>query len=205
MRSFIVGGVLLATTAAPLHAQARLGAVPPEKLTAEHRAAMETFKKARGADVFGPFATMLWSPEAMVRAAAMGDYLRYKTAFPPHLTEFIILLTSRQWSQQYEWSVHHPIAIKAGIDRSVIDAIAEGRRPQRMPEEQEILWDFCTELMQNKDVSDTTYNRALAKFGEKGIIDATSITGYYTLLAMVLNTTRTPPQPGASLLPPLPQ
>src|SRR5262249_28305620 len=155
-------------------------------------------------DPFGPFAAMLWSPEAMVRASAMGDYLRFKSAFPPPLSEFIILLTTRRWSQQYEWSVHQPIALKAGIDASVLDAIANGRRPQRMTEEQEILWDFCSELTQNKNVSDATYARALKKFGEKGVVDAISITGYYTLLAMVLNTARTPPEPGAPPLPALP-
>jgi 4-carboxymuconolactone decarboxylase len=201
MRSVIVGVVLLAMVATPLQAQQRLGAVPTEKLDAEQRAAIETFKKTRGADLSGPFEPMLWSPEAMVRTAAMGDYLRFKSAFPPRLSEFIILLASRQWSQQYEWSRHHPIAIQAGIDRSVIDAIAEGRRPQQMSAEHDVLWDFCTELMQNKSVSDTTYNRTLKMFGEKGIIDAVSITGYYTFLAMVLNTVRLPAAPGAPRLP----
>ncbi|MBI4885658.1 MAG: carboxymuconolactone decarboxylase family protein [Acidobacteria bacterium] len=190
---------------APLHGQTRLGAVPPDKLTAEHRAAMDAFKKARGVDVFGPFVPLLWSPEAMVRAGAMGDYLRYKSAFAPPLSEFIILLAARQWSQQYEWSVHYPAALKAGVDRAIVDAIVEGRRPPGMSAEQDMLFDFTTELTETKGVSDATYARVLARFGEKGVIDAISITGYYTLLAMVLNTVHTPPEPGVPLLPPLPR
>lgn len=191
---------------APVQAQQRLGPIPPETLTAEHRAAMEAFRKARGGvEVFGPFLPMLWSPEAMVRTGAMGDYLRFKSAYPPHLSEFIILITARSWSQQYEWTVHQPIALKAGIDRAVVDAIADGRRPDAMTEDQEILYDFLTELIHNKSVSDPTYARTLARFGEKGVVDAIAITGYYTLLAMVLNTARMPPAPGAPLLPPLPR
>lgn len=205
MRRWIAAAILLTLASSTMHAQERLGPIPAERLTAEHRAAMEAFRKARGVDVFGPFVPLLWSPEAMVRTGAMGDYLRYKSAYPPHLSEFIILLAARHWSQQYEWSVHYPIALKAGIDRAMVDAIAEGRRPPRMSDEQEMLYDFCTELMQNKGISDPTYARVLSKFGEKGVVDAISITGYYTLLAMLLNTARTPPQPGVAPLPPLPR
>jgi 4-carboxymuconolactone decarboxylase len=181
----------------------RLGTVPADKLTPQHRAAREAFKKARGMDVFGPFLPLLWSPELMIRTSAMGDYLRYQSAFPPHLSEFLILVASRLWSQQYEWSLHCPIALQAGVPRSIVDAIEEGRRPDGMSEEQDILYDFSTELIEGGSVSDTTYYRALAKFGEKGVIDAAGITGYYTFLAMILNTARTSPEPGGPLLPPL--
>ena len=202
MRRVIAGGLLLAMTSTPAFAQ-RLGRPPQDTLTAEQRAAMEEFQKQRGVGISGPFEPMVWSPEAMIRAASMGTYLRYKSVYPQNLSEFIILIAARSWSQQYEWSVHYPIALKAGIGRDVADAIAEGRRPARMSDEQEMLYDFTTELIQNKTVSDATYARVVAKFGEKGVIDAISITGYYTLLAMVLNTARTPPEPGVPLLPPL--
>jgi 4-carboxymuconolactone decarboxylase len=181
----------------------RLGTVPADKLTPQHRAAREAFKKARGTDVFGPFLPLLWSPELMIRTSAMGDYLRYQSVFPPHLSEFVILVASRLWSQQYEWSLHCPIALRAGVARSVVDAIEEGRRPDDMSEEQDILYDFSTELIEGGSVSDTTYYRALAKFGEKGVIDAAGIIGYYTFLAMILNTARTSPEPGGPLLRPL--
>lgn len=202
MRRFIAGGLLLAMTSSPAFAQ-RLGPPPKDTLTAEQRAAMEEFQKQRGVGISGPFEPMLWSPEAMIRAAAMGTYLRYKSVYPPNLSELIILLAGRSWSQQYEWSTHYPIALKAGVSKDIADAIAEGRRPSGMSGDQEMLYDFTTELIQNKSVSDPTYARVLKRFGEKGVIDAISITGYYTLLAMVLNTARTPPEPGVAPLPPL--
>ena len=153
-------------------------------------------------DVFGPFLPLLWSPELMMRTSAMGDYLRYQSAFPPHLSEFIILVASRLWSQQYEWSLHCPIALQAGVDPAIVEAIAEARRPPQMSEEQELLYDFSTELIESGSVTDETYNRTLARFGERGVIDAAGITGYYTFLAMILNTARTSPEPGGPLLPP---
>jgi 4-carboxymuconolactone decarboxylase len=135
---------------------------------------------------------LLRSPELMLRASAMGDYLRYRDALPSKLNEFIILIVAREWTQEYEWSVHYPIAIKAGLDPEIAKALAEGRRPAKMAEEEEIVYEFSTELHRNKSVSDATYSRAVAKFGEQGMMDMVGVNGYYTLLAMVINVGRTP-------------
>ena len=86
----------------------------------------------------------------------------------------------------------YQLALKGGLREEIARAIAEGRRPERMADDEEILYKFCTELHQNKSVSDATYARVLKAFGEQGVIDAIGISGYYTLLAMVLNTARTP-------------
>jgi len=184
----------------------RLPPIAADNLTADQKKAVEEFKTARGAEVTGPFLPLLRSPELMTRARAMGDYLRYKSALPPRLSEFVILLTAREWTQQYEWNAHYQIALKAGVSPQVAQAIAEGRRPAGMTEEELVLYDFCRELHHDKSVSDATYSRALAKFGEQGVVDTIGINGYYTLLAMVLNTARTPAgDTGSPVLRPLPQ
>ena len=184
----------------------RLPPIPPDKMTPEQKKAAEEFLAARNVPVFGPFVPLLRSPEVMLRARAMGDYLRYKSVLPPKLNEFVILITARQWTQQYEWEVHHPIAVKAGLDPEITRALAEGRRPKNMPEEEEIIYDFSTELQRNQSVCDATYARAVARFGEAGVIDAVGITGYYTMLAMVLNTARTPlPDGSKTALAPFPR
>ena len=162
------------------------------QLTPAQREAVDAFRTARGAEISGPFYPLLRSPELMTRTRAMGDYLRYKSALPPRLSEFVILLTAREWTQQYEWNAHYPIAVKAGVKREILDAIAEGRRPSAMSDEETILYEFCQELHHDKAVSDATYARALKAFGEQGVVDAIGISGYYTLLAMTLNTARTP-------------
>lgn len=188
-------------TTTPAHGPERLGPVPADRLTPEHRAAIDAFRKTRQTEIFGPFIPLLWSPDAMVRIAAVGEYLRDRSVFPAPLSEFIILIAARHWAQQYEWSLHRPIAIEAGVEPAVADAIAAGRRPPQMSGEQEILYDFSMELLRDRDVSDATYARALARFGEKGIVEAVAITGYYSMLAMILNTARTPPEPDGPTLP----
>jgi 4-carboxymuconolactone decarboxylase len=180
----------------------RLGRIPEARLTAQQREAIETYKTSRGeADISGPWIPLLRSPEVLVRTQALGQHLRYETVLPPYLSELVILTTARHWSQPYEWGLHAPIALKAGVDRAIVDAIGAGRRPDRLSEEQEILYEFCTELLQKQTVTDATYGRALARFGETGVVEAASMVGYYAMLAAVLNTARTPAEPGMPALP----
>jgi 4-carboxymuconolactone decarboxylase len=176
-------------------AQDRMPRIPPEKYDEAQKKAAEEFLAARKVPVFGPFEPLMRSPEVMTVAREMGDYLRYKSAIGTTLSELVILVTSREWGQDYEWHVHAPIALKQGIRREIVDAIAEGRRPVGMSEDEEICYEFSTELHRNKRVSDTTYDRAVKRFGEKGVIDLAAINGYYAFLAMAMNTTRMPVPP----------
>ncbi len=187
---FVVSVVFGATM--PLHAQDRMPPIPAEKLTDAQRLAIKEFSAARNASVSGPFWPLLRSPEVMSRARAMGDYLRFKSSLAPRLSEFAILITARHWAQAYEWDAHHRLALEGGLSAAIATAIAEGRRPEKMADDEAALYAFCTELHQNKSVSDATYARAVAAFGEHGVIDLIGISGYYTMLAMVLNTARTP-------------
>lgn len=165
----------------------RLPTIPPEKYTPEQKKAADEFEQARKRAVFGPFEPLMHSPEVMTQARSMGDYLRYHSALGNTLSELVILITARQWTQDYEWYVHYPIALKAGIKKEIADAIADGRRPVGMSEDEEIVYDFSTELHNNKRVSDKTFERADRRFGKKGVVDLTGINAYYTLLAMQMN------------------
>jgi 4-carboxymuconolactone decarboxylase len=206
MMRVAIAAWLLAALPSAAFAQERMPPIPPERMTEAQKKAVEEFRAARNADVGGPFAPLLRSPEVMNRARAMGDYLRFKSVLPPRLSEFAILITARQWTQNYEWDAHSRIAQQAGLSPDILKALADGRRPDRMADDEEILYAFCTELQRNQSVSDATYARAVAKFGEQGIIDMVGISGYYTLLAMVLNTARTPVPAGrAPALAPFPR
>ena len=178
--------------AMPATAQDRMPPIPAERLTDAQKKAMAEFAAARKADVSGPFWPLLRSPEVMNRARAMGDYLRFTSVLPPRLSEFAIIITARQWTQNYEWDVHAPLARQGGLKPSIIAAVADGRRPVEMADDEDVLYTFCDELHRNQSVSDATYDRTVKTFGEQGVIDILGISGYYTMLAMVLNTARTP-------------
>ena len=201
MRWIVTALLIVTALAARADAQDRMPPIAADALSDAQKKAIAEFKAARSADISGPFIPLLRSPEVMTRARAMGDYLRYRSALPPRLSEFAILLTARQWTQHYEWLAHEPLARQGGLSAAIIAAVAEGRRPDAMAEDEDVLYTLCDELRRNQSVSDATYARAVKSLGEQGVIDALGITGYYTLLAMVMNTARTPLAPGAK--PPL--
>ncbi|MBC3920487.1 carboxymuconolactone decarboxylase family protein [Undibacterium sp. CY18W] len=187
LASTFIPFILAMTINTLAQAAERLPTIPPSQYTEEQKKAAEEFLATRKVPVFGPFEPLMYSPQVMTQARAMGDYLRYQSALGTTLSELVILITAREWSQDYEWYVHHPIALKAGIKAEVTAAIADGRRPVGMTEDEEIVYDFSTELHKNKRVSDRTYARAEKRFGNKGIVDMTGINAYYTLLAMQMN------------------
>jgi 4-carboxymuconolactone decarboxylase len=179
----------------------RLGPIAPEDWTPEQRAAAQAIIDGPRGAVYGPFVPLLRSPELMEYAQRMGEYLRYRSAIGVRLSELAILVTARQWSQEVEWAIHAPIAAQVGIPPSVIHAIAERRRPDDMLVDEAVVHDFCVELHEKKLVSDRVYADALALFGEQGVVDLMGLNGYYTFLAMVMNTARTvaPPSSAAPL------
>jgi len=163
---------------------------PGAGLTPEQQRAAEEFKRLRGVEPFGPFVDLLASPELMTRVSAVGEYLRYRSALPPRLSEFAILVTAAHWRQSFEWEIHAPIALEAGIPQTVIDALWSRQMPANLDDDHKVLYDLCTELHRERGVSPATHERAIASLGEQATMDAIGICGYYALLAMVLNTPR---------------
>ena len=201
-REFLGGAATLAGTslrgpdlpgaAAAQTAHDRLPPIPADKMTDEQKKAAEELISGPRGSLVGPFIPLLRSPEFLSRLQKTGAYLRYETKLGSNISEFVILLAARHWTQQFEWDSHETIAKQAGIKPEIITAIAEGRRPTGMSADEEIIHDFCTELLQHQCVSDATYARAVSRFSEKGVIDITGLCGYYSLLGMILNVARTP-------------
>jgi len=193
--------ILALVSCAPLRAQDRMPPIPADKMTEAQKKAAAEFAATRNSAPTGPFGVLLRVPELMDLAFKWRQHVQSRSALDQRLTEFVILMSARHWTQQYEWNAHDPAARKAGLKPGIIAAVAEGRRPDQMAEDETIVYDLCLELQRNHSVSDATYTRALAKLGEAGIVETASIAGYYTLLAMVMNTARTPLPAGAK--PPL--
>ena len=168
LRSALAASALWCALAAPSLAQDRMPPIPADKLTDAQRKASEAFAEGRGYAVRGPFVPLLRSPEVMLRAKAMGDYLRFKSTLPPRLNEMVILITAREWTQNYEWHAHRELALKAGLRAEIADAIAQGFRPVGMAEDEEVAYDAATEILREKRVSDRTYARAVARIRRAG-------------------------------------
>jgi 4-carboxymuconolactone decarboxylase len=149
-----------------------------------------------------PYRAYIRNPDLAPRLTAMSEYLRWNTSLPPRLSELAILITARQWTAQYEWFAHYPLALKGGLDPSIANDIAAGKRPANMKDDEAALYDLAMALYVDKKVSDPVYKAALDKFGERGIMDIIGIIGYYDITSMTLITM----QAGApnDSVPPLP-
>jgi 4-carboxymuconolactone decarboxylase len=145
----------------------------------------------------GPFNIMLRSPEMGDLAQQYGAYMRYHSSLPPKLNEFVILITARSWNAQFEWYAHKTIAQQDGLSPAIIDAVAAGKRPASMQPDEEAIYNFCTELLNTRQVSDATFAAVKDKFGERGVVDTIGVMGYYHLVSALLNVDRYPLPAGA--------
>ncbi|MET0962559.1 MAG: carboxymuconolactone decarboxylase family protein [Noviherbaspirillum sp.] len=208
----VMAGALALSAATTFAAGDRMPPIPAADMTQAQKDAVQRLSQGAPAGAAprsvgsGPWVPLMRSPEFLNRLQHVGAYLRYESALEPRLSEFVILLTARHWSNQYEWFAHEKLAVKAGLSPEVAKAVAEGRRPAGMAADEEMIYDFIDELHRNKSVSDPTYLRVQQKFGDRGVIDLVGLNGYYSTLAAILNVAQTPlPAGAATQIPALPR
>jgi 4-carboxymuconolactone decarboxylase len=185
----------------------RMPLIPRERMDEAQRAAADELIAGPRKGVKGPFIPLLRSPQLMARLQKVGEYLRFESALPRRLNELVTLVVSREWTQQFEWLTHAPLALQAGTSAETIEALREGRRPASMSAEEALVYDFTTELLHRRGVSDATYRACVETLGERGVVDLVALAGYFTTVSMVLNVAHTPPEPAAGVdpLPSLPR
>jgi 4-carboxymuconolactone decarboxylase len=186
--------------AAGAHAGDRMRPIPLDQMSAEQKRVADAIVSGPRKALSGPFNAWLRSPELADRLQRVGEYVRFNTSLDHRLNEFAILITGQFWGCEYEWYAHHPLAIKAGLKPEVAAELAKGKRPAGMQEDEAIVYDFSTQLHRNKNVDDATYQAAVAKFGEQGVMDLIAVNGYYGLVAMTLNVAQVTPPAGAKTL-----
>src|SRR5436190_17096944 len=170
----------------------RFRPLPVGELNDAQRKVYEEIAGGPRGGVRGPFNALLRSPQLTDRVQRMGEYIRFNSSLPPRLNEFAILITARHWTSQYEWYAHLPLALKAGLDPKIAADLAMNKRPANMKDDEAAVYDFCTQLHRAKKVDDAAYKRAVALFGEKGVMDLIGVSGYYTAVSMTLNVAEVP-------------
>lgn len=185
----------------------RMPPLAKEDMNDAQRAAADELIAGPRKGVKGPFIALLRSPDLMARLQKVGEYLRFGSQLPPRLSELTTLIVAREWSQQFEWFTHVPLALQAGVAEATIDALREGRRPASMAADEALVFDFATELTMRRGVSEATYQQCVDGFGEQGVVELVSIVGYFTLMSMLLNVAHIPEEANASVepLPALPR
>jgi 4-carboxymuconolactone decarboxylase len=169
----------------------------PEEMTEAQKRVYQSIAAGPRGGVRGPFNALLRSPELADRVQRVGEYLRFGTSLPARLNELAILVNARFWGSKYEWYAHRPLAEKGGLAPAIGDDLARNRRPQSMQPDETVVYEFCTALHTTHAVDDALFDRAVAVLGERGVMDLIGVSGYYTLVSMVLNVADIPLPAGA--------
>jgi 4-carboxymuconolactone decarboxylase len=193
MKSLVLAGSASVLLALPCSAQDRMPQIPTDQMSPEQKKVADAITGGPRKSLSGPFNAWLRSPELADRLQQVGEYVRFKTSLDHRLNELAILITARHWGSQYEWYAHHPLAMKAGLDPHIAAELAEGKRPSGMKEDEALVYDFSTQLRDKHNVEDATYNAAVRKLGEQGVMDLIAVNGYYDLVSMTLNVAQVRP------------
>jgi len=191
-------GLLFTGSAVALTGE-RMAEIPLDKMTPTQRGVAEAIMSGPRKGMNGPFNAWLRSPELADRLQKVGEYVRFNTSLDKRLNEMAIIMTAQYWGSQYEWYAHAPLAIKAGLDPEIVAALGAGRKPEKMKDDEAIVWEFTTQLRRDHEVDDALYARAVEKFGEDGVMDLIAVNGYYDVVSMTLNVAHVSPPAGESL------
>ena len=183
--------------------QKRFSPIPFEEMTQEQKFAAEELMNGPRGGIRGPFNALLRNPTLADRVRQLGDSIRFENSLPPALREFAIVITARFWSARYEWHAHSKLAVELGISQEAIDAIGIGEVPKNLTEDQSLIYQFCTEILHEKDISDATYAATIARFGELTVLDILATTAYFGFVSVILNAIRQPVPEGGIQMPAL--
>ena len=167
-----------------------------DEMTPEQKTMIDHLLAGERGGVRGPFNVLLRSPEVGDLGAEFGGAMRFRTPLPAGVREVIIIMTGRYWMAQYEWNSHKAAALQNGVSPAIVDAIAAGKRPARMPPEMELAYNLIEQLLTTHQVTDATFKAAKDKYGERGVVDIIGLSGWYGLVSMLLNVDRYPMPPG---------
>ena len=163
-----------------------------EQMTpAQREVAAEITAGPRG-EVRGPFIAWIHHPELARRLQALGEQLRWKAKLPPQLIELAVLICARRWTCQHEWFMHEKLAREHKLDPGIIDSLSRNEKPKNFSADQAAVYDFCKDLHASGRAGDAAFEEVRSRFGLEGALELIALSGYYSLMAMVLNTAGMP-------------
>ena len=169
----------------------RFPKLTPEQMTpAQREVAAEITAGPRG-EVRGPFIALIHNPELASKVQRLGEHLRWKGKLPPKLKELAVLVTARRWTCQHEWVMHSKLALEGGLSKEAVDAIAANGEP-KLSEEEKAVYTFCREVHATGRAGDAAFGEIERRFGLDGALELIALNGYYTMMAMVLNSAGLP-------------
>ena len=165
----------------------RIKVLDYDEMTQEQKALHDEILSGPRKRIGGPMNGWFRSPEFGSLYQKVGAFCRYHTTLEPKLSELAIIIVARHWDQPVEWRAHQPLALEAGLDPAIADAIESHETPEFNDEREEAVYSVVNEALETKKLGQATYDNALAVLGEKTLFELTGIAGYYCSIALQMN------------------
>lgn len=179
----------------------RLPLPPMEALDDAQRAAARALIDGPRKAVYGPFVPLLRVPALLERVAQLGEALRFGGTLDARVRELVTCAAAAAVGNQFEWVMHQPLALAAGVGAAALEAVRLGARPEGLPADEQAALDFAEELLRRHGVADRTWQRACERFGEAGVVELATLVGYFAMVSWIMNAARTPSRPTAEVAP----
>lgn len=168
-----------------------------EAMNDEQRAAAQALIDGPRKGVYGPFLPLLRSPQLLERMGKVGEYLRFRSVLEPRVRELATCIAARHVGNQFEWHMHAPLAVQAGVSPAAIDLLRQGARPHPLAEEEALAYEVGDELLRTHGLSEPTYARAVQRLGEQALVELVALLGYFVMVSWLMNVAHTPAQKSA--------
>jgi len=167
-----------------------------ERLSADQREVFERIRSGPRGIVEGPLRVWLQSADLADAAQKLGEFCRYRTSLGQDLSELAIITVGAWWKAGFEWHIHAPIAIAAGIPAEQVERIRTGI-PPAFDEPRRTVYLAAKEMMERRGWSEATYEALTTQLGVKGAVELAGIIGYYGLICITINGFGVPVPPGS--------
>jgi 4-carboxymuconolactone decarboxylase len=153
------------------------------------KGAYDEFIKSRGSRPnVGPYSLLLHMPEMAQRLEALRTYLRGENSLTQKLQEIVMITVAREMDCAFIWHAHAAAARQAGVRDDIVDNIRDKRALTNLDPDERAVVHFTRELLQNRRVSQPTFDAAMARFGQRGTMTLTNLIACYAVLAYNMNT-----------------
>jgi hypothetical protein len=156
----------------------------------------------------GPGHIGIYNPKVSEGQGAMGRALGVPTGETSRLGQrmyqLVVLITAREIDQQYEWSAHEPMGLRAGLEQPVIDVVKYDKDVKGLADKDATVIQFLRTLLREHKVSSELWAKQIQLFGRQNTVEIMELMGdYFTVGTMMNAADQHLPPTRQALLPPM--
>lgn len=140
----------------------------------------------------GPFNLMVHEPRLGAAMQKLGGIILYRGSLTARAREIAILCVAAHQQSEFERSAHEAIGRAAGLTEAEMAAIAAKESLSLSDPSEVCVLNISRALLEEGDLNDTAYKEAVVMLGEPGLIELSTVIGYYSLVALQLRIFRVP-------------